>query len=69
MNMNEIYCTYCAQIVDLSDEWISVKDRLPEPYIPVLIYLGQRRIKIGVRQSDEYTHWMPLPPPPENKNE
>lgn len=56
-------------------EWISVKDKLPELNIPILIY--DEGIGIGFRSSknrfhglDMYkyehkpTHWMPLPEPP-----
>lgn len=58
-------------------EWISVKDRLPEPHTDVLIW-GHYGAFIGwyshTRQmwrSDDYgeirdvTHWMPLPDAPE----
>ena len=39
-------------------DWISVKDRLPEPSEKVLTY--------GVKTV---THWMPLPEPPESEND
>ena len=39
-------------------QWISVKDRLPEPSEKVLTY--------GVKTV---THWMPLPEPPKEKPE
>ena len=56
--------------------WISVKERLPEPYVRVLCYYSGRG---GVRISEMFgsvpefgletmygkvTHWMPLPEPP-----
>jgi len=55
-------------------EWISVKDRLPEIGVEVLIYEPGCLIQINFRDDDDYwdcdgvvsriTHWMPLPKPP-----
>lgn len=58
-------------------EWISVKDRLPEENLCVLVYVGYG---IGVsmsahrtsngkffRYGDDVTHWMPLPEPPKGE--
>lgn len=63
-------------------EWISVKDRLPEENINVLIY---RRNMMNVytyfghgeweddygywtrTEDDGITHWMPLPEPPKEE--
>ena len=58
-------------------EWISVKDRLPEPWKQVLIYsrndFCESAVYIGVPgkwrvtwnhemlEADSVTHWMPLP--------
>lgn len=58
-------------------KWISVKDRLPEEDVRVLVYLNTTRsyTKIDtdrrfegkwVRWSTDVTYWMPLPAPPEN---
>ena len=58
--------------------WIKVEDRLPEPYIHVLVYdqpegeMGFARIKHNA--WDVYfhqinvTHWQPLPQPPTPKS-
>lgn len=61
-------------------EWISVKDRLPEPYVAVLVwekddtkeggfaYVDRHDgevWKIGSLGNGAVTHWMPLPEPPE----
>ena len=60
--------------------WISVKDRLPEEKVKVLVVLGSnirgKRICIDQRISGNWrglgclvTHWMPLPEPPEREGE
>jgi len=35
--MNEIYCAHCTQIVDLKDEWINIKDKLPNHHDIILV--------------------------------
>ncbi len=53
-------------------EWISVEDRLPEKYQPVIAYLPGiiysdqhvQMIKWWDADVVEVTHWMPLPEPP-----
>ncbi len=61
-------------------EWISVKDRLPEDNKEVLIYCGSYH-ELGWYESDnkswrsdflgcctdDITHWMPLPQPPKGE--
>lgn len=63
-------------------EWISVKDKLPELRIPVLVYLKNSELQVAIMStsnnwyiSDEWnnsflheyiTHWMPLPSPPKS---
>ena len=60
-------------------EWVSVEDKLPEEDIRVLVYLDTDRsyTKIDtdrrfegkwVRWSTDVVYWMPLPPPPTEKN-
>lgn len=64
------------------NEWISVKDKLPEEYRIVICYDDQsERIKeaefhhsrFNVNSQDNeiilhnVTHWMPLPEPPKDK--
>ena len=64
-------------------EWISAKDRLPEPWKQVLIYsrhdFCESAFYIGVPgkwrvtwnhemlEADSVTHWMPLPEPPKGE--
>ena len=59
-------------------EWISAKDKLPEPYEDVLVY-GQTnnlpRYKVDYADdrgvfvhSCKVTHWMPLPQPPKESD-
>ena len=64
-------------------EWISVDDRLPEPWKQVLIYslhdFCESAVYIGVPgkwrvtwnhemlDADSVTHWMPLPEPPKGE--
>ena len=59
------------------NQWISVKDRLPEQNEFVLIYCPQGyglKIRImscvswlGVENTLSISHWMPLPEPPEKE--
>ena len=64
-------------------EWISVDDRLPEPWKQVLIYsrhdFCESAFYIGIPgkwrvtwnhemlDADSVTHWMPLPQPPKGE--
>ena len=64
-------------------EWISVDDRLPEPWKQVLIYsrhdFCESAFYIGVPgkwrvtwnhkmlDADSVTHWMPMPNPPKGE--
>ena len=66
-----------------TQEWISVDDRLPEPWKQVLIYsrydFCESAFYIGVPgkwrvtwnhemlDADSVTHWMPLPEPPKGE--
>ena len=64
---------------DKTSEWISVKDRLPEDWCPVLVMvretemplLGSYRENVWFHEmwnttfiNGAVTHWMPLPQPP-----
>lgn len=62
-----------------SQGWVSVKERLPEPFFHVLIYGTQGHYGIScidasggfddytLYEDEEVTHWMPLPPRPESE--
>ena len=59
-------------------DWISVKDRLPEPGEYILVYCPTRKyapVWLGwywedffylfEQDDDDVTHWMPMPKPPQ----
>ena len=58
----------------VKQEWISVKDRLPEQYAVVIVYDGEQvgeaefnGVDFGWVESEDLafaTHWMPFPEPP-----
>ena len=51
-------------------EWISVKDRLPEAMQRVLTYHKRGAIRLHrwiMADKEDFTHWMPLPEPPNAK--
>lgn len=62
--------------VQKKSNWISVKDKLPEPFATVLAYSINGRMYtvgyidklVGFMTRDTVTHWMPLPEPPKEKN-
>ena len=64
------------------NEWISVKERLPEEGEDVLAYLGEGKIEVCrlmhnmfweasdvLYDLDAVTHWMALPEPPKEEGE
>ena len=65
--------------IEPKQEWISVKDRLPEQYAVVIVYDGEQvgeaefnGVDFGWVESEDLafaTHWMPFPEPPEKNNE
>lgn len=72
----------CA--VDDAPQWISVKDKLPDTTVKVVVYAGNK-IATAWRtdfsnppgqwdsydciRTDSITHWMQLPEPPQEDNE
>ena len=56
-------------------EWISVKDKLPEPWTEVLIWRGPEYPIVSSEVTPtglwchffNITHWMPLPEPPKEE--
>ena len=55
-------------------EWISVEERLPDGWEPVLVFRGQckaveidfyRPVRYQWHNFADVTHWMPMPEPPE----
>ena len=74
---NEGYDTgYFAGRRDYEPKWISVKERLPEPYswvlgfgfgeteMPIEVFYDGSEWKDSVLGGWYITHWMPLPTPP-----
>lgn len=68
--------------IETEQNWISVKDRLPEEETEVLCYLGNavgKGIVVAFRRRGDWyfdgwtcptvTHWMPLPQPPKEDAE
>ena len=72
-----------AELRERVPQWISVNDRLPEPWEQVLIYsrhdFCESAFYIGVPgkwrstwnhemlDADSVTHWMPIPQPPKGE--
>ena len=67
-----------APTVQVIDEWISVKERLPKKHETVLVCSrGKNNSVISIDclcssgkwydQDDDVTHWMPIPQPPQMK--
>ena len=69
-----------AHAVDAADvlrnQWISVKDRLPNAFEPVIVCREGGKVEQGYKdvcdwwkvygtRTKKVTHWMPLPEPPE----
>lgn len=59
-------------------EWISVKDRLPEPFVDVIAFFGGQEMNVdcvdnegrwysSYMDRDDPTHWMPLPEKPKGE--
>ena len=80
---NEPVTTYAKLAIDALEkengvtvqEWISVKDRLPEPTYCVLVVGAYSEMAIDALGTDgewmgmveDITHWMPLPKPPKGE--
>lgn len=70
---------YAAQVLENQDPWISVKDRLPEKGIRVLVWEGTitweayidfdgkwkwSHVDGDLHPTDHITHWTSMPEPP-----
>lgn len=63
---------------NMFDPWISVKERLPEDGVRVLIACDDEIVRLGISKGGfpavvnrnhrfaYVTHWMPLPKPPQD---
>jgi len=70
-----------AAVSELMPRWIPVSEQLPEENVSVLVNHWMTGIEMAYRRGDQwgitwtgflgsgsgYTHWMPLPSPPESK--
>jgi hypothetical protein len=74
--MEVVHCGNCEHFHEAEQEWVSVKDRLPDVGCDVLFMCENKSYGVGA-YSDTYrdffsgqfpvkgvTHWMPLPEPP-----
>lgn len=64
-----------------ADRWISVKERMPEPRVAVMVYCPQYKNQycafydgthwrvFGTRNTDEVTYWKPLSQVPEESED
>lgn len=67
------------EVLEQDNEWISVKDRMPEEGVDVLVYLNRKGADVDFvdRESGnffyydegEITHWRPLPELPESEDD
>lgn len=65
---------YDALALLKEQKWVSVKDRMPEENVPVLVWELQGFAyvdvykdgawEVGTPNLAKFTHWMPLPEPP-----
>lgn len=77
---------YIRQLEATAPKFISVEERLPEPFVPVLVHMPRETphptIREGymaidgrwyaahfVRETDEITHWMPMPEAPKEEGD
>lgn len=73
-----------SQAQQTESQWISVEERLPEGYKPVLVVTNfgdvytcrlpviiakNSKEESSVGKRERFTHWMPLPPAPEGDKE
>jgi hypothetical protein len=64
--------------INVPTNWISVKDRLPDPFEVVLVYddtdkcveeayMTRHKEWVGIKIKNHVTHWLPLPQPPKGE--
>lgn len=64
----------CIDIIESTDSWISVDERLPDENCKILtidtkgdIFTRNFYLDIGIPSINKVTHWQPLPKPPKQK--
>ena len=56
-----VVITVITNEITPASDWVKCSERMPELDVPVLVHTGN-----GMDIDGEFTHWMPLPAPPQD---